>query len=105
MNCFITVYWSDLQRSFQGSVNPEQLYKAEVFQGVFLNAGLVVDDSTSQLFSLTFLRPVPQLYSGFSWDSASLYLPWFAHIARLSSSSPSLVPLPPIFSVYVAFHF
>ena len=102
MNRFITAFWSDLQHSFQGSVNPEQLYKAEVFQGVFLNAGLVVDDSTSQLFSLTFLPLVPRLYLEFSWDSASLYLHWFVHIARLSSSSPSLVPLPPIFSVYVA---
>ena len=81
-------------------MNPEQLYKVEVFQGVFLDARLVVDN-TSQSCSLTFFLSVPQLYSGFSWDSVLWYLPWFAHIARLSSSSPSLVPLPSIFSVYV----
>ena len=43
MNRLITVFWSDLQHSFPGSVNPEQLYRVEVFQGVFLDAGLVVD--------------------------------------------------------------
>jgi hypothetical protein len=46
-------FWSDPQHSFQGSVNPEQLYKVEVFQGVFLDARLAVD-STSQFCSLTF---------------------------------------------------
>jgi hypothetical protein len=60
-----TVFLSDLRRSFQGSVNPEQLYKVEVFQGVFLDAGLVLD-STSQLYSLTLLPSVPQLYLVFS---------------------------------------
>ena len=97
-------FWPDLQYSVHGAVNPEQLYKVQVFQGVFLDAGLVID-STSQLWlcSLTFLPSVPRLYLGFSWPSAPLYLPWFAHIAHLSSSSPSLVPFPSIFSVYVAF--
>jgi hypothetical protein len=61
----------------------------------------LVVDSTSQLCGLTFFPSVPQSYLGFSWHSAPLYLPWFAHIARLSSSSPSLVPFPSIFSVYV----
>jgi hypothetical protein len=93
-------FWSDPQHSSHSSVNPEQLYKVEVFQGVFLDARLVLD-STSQLCSLTFPPLVPQLYLGFSWDSAPLYLPWFAHIARHSSSSQSLVPFPSIFSVYV----
>src|SRR6267154_1358378 len=96
----LLLFWSDLQHSFHGSVNPDQLYKVEVFQGVFLDAGLVVD-STSQLYSLTFFPSVPQFYLGFSWDSAPWYLPWFAHIARLFYSSPSLVPLPSMFSVYV----
>ncbi len=63
--CF---FWSDPQHSFQGSVNPEQLYKVEVFRGVFLDAGLV-DDSTSELYSLNFFPSVPQLYLVFSWDS------------------------------------
>ena len=94
-------FWSDVQHSFQGSVNPDLLYKVEVFQGVFLDAGLVVD-STSLLFSLTIFPSVPQLYLGSSWLSAPLCLLWFAHIARLSSSSLSLVPLPSMFSVYVA---
>ncbi len=61
----------------------------------------MVVDSTSQLCSLIFFPLVPQLYLGFSWDSALWHLPWFAHIARLSSSFPSLVLLPSIFSVYV----
>ncbi len=63
------LFLSDPRHSFQGSVNPEQLYKVEVFQGAFLDAGLV-DDSTSELCSLNFFPSVPQLYLGFSWDSA-----------------------------------
>jgi hypothetical protein len=93
-------FWSDLQHSSHGSVNPDQLYKVEVFQGVFLDAGLVVV-STSQLCRLTFFASVPRLYLGFSWHLAFWDLLWFAHIARLSSSSQSLVPLPSISSVYV----
>jgi hypothetical protein len=45
----------------------------------------------------------PQLYLGFFWPLVPWYLLWFAHTAHHSSSSPSLVPLPSIFTVYVAF--
>jgi hypothetical protein len=62
----------------------------------------LVVDSTGWSCSLTFFPSVPQLYLEFFWDSALWYLPWFAHIAPLSSSSPSLVPLLSMFSVYVA---
>lgn len=67
MNRLITLLLSNPQRSFQGSVNPEQLYKVAVFQGDFLNARLV-DDSISVLCCLNF-PSVPQLCLGFSWAS------------------------------------
>ena len=64
---------SNPQHSFQGDVNPDQLYKIVVFQGDFLHARLV-DDSTSVLYCLNF-PSVPQLFLVFSCASVPCFLP------------------------------
>ena len=71
-----------------------------VFQGDFLDTKSV-DDRNGVLYFLN-VPPGPRLYLGFSCASVSPYSPWSAHTADPSSSSPSLEPLPSIFSVYVA---
>jgi hypothetical protein len=96
----VTLLLSDPRISFQGSVNPDQLYKIVVFQGDFLDAKSVNDCNDASCFLI--VPSGPQLCLGFSWDSAPSYLAWFAHTSHPSSSSPSLGPLPSIFSAYVS---
>jgi hypothetical protein len=100
MRRVVTLFLSDPKLSFQGSVNPDQVYKIIVFQGDFLDARSVDDCNDASCFFI--VSSDPQSCLGFSWHSAPSYSAWFAHTSDHFSSSRSLAPLPSTFSAYVA---